>query len=326
MTDSKLTIWCNTRFDPQAEALLREGIAPHQLIIPEKAARSNLVATEPDPQMSLAEIIFGQPDPQAALASERLRWIHLTSAGYTRYDTEEFRTAATRRNLILTNSSTVYAEPCAQHAAAFVYAMARRLPQAFRSQQTDRAWPTEPLRESSVLLGGQRTLIFGFGAIAARLMELLAPLWLDIVGVRRTPVKNEPLNMVTPPESDALLPQADLIINILPDNASTRNYFNAERISRFKRGVVFINIGRGSTVDQDALLAALDDGRISAALLDVTSPEPLPTDHPLWRHPNCVITPHTAGGFRGEHEALVRHFLDNFERFNHQREMVDRII
>lgn len=326
MSDSKLTIWCNARFDSDAGSLLRDGIGEHKLVISDKATSSNLVATEPDPQMGEADIIFGQPDPRAVLASQRIGWIHLTSAGYTRYDTEAFRAAGAKRELILTNSSTVYAEPCAQHAAAFIYALARQLPQAMHNQQTDRAWPARQLRQNSVLLGGQRTLMFGFGSIAARLMELLAPLWLDIVGVRRTPMKGEPLNMVTPPESDALLPEADLIINLLPANPSTENYFNAERIARFKRGVVFINIGRGSTVDQDALLAALEEGRIGAALLDVTTPEPLPPDHPLWRHPNCTITPHTAGGFRGEHQALVQHFLDNFERFTHQREMLDRVI
>jgi phosphoglycerate dehydrogenase-like enzyme len=105
------------------------------------------------------------------------------------------------------------------------------------------------------------------------------------------------------------------VVNVLPANGETAHYFNAARINRMKSGAYFYNVGRGSTVDQQALRAALADGRLAGAYLDVTDPEPLPPDHPLWQTPNCWITPHAAGGHVGESARHVRHFLDNLARF-----------
>jgi phosphoglycerate dehydrogenase-like enzyme len=91
-------------------------------------------------------------------------------------------------------------------------------------------------------------------------------------------------------------------------------------------GAVFYNIGRGTTVAQDALLDALRSGRLGAAWLDVTEPEPLPDEHPLWAEPNCFITPHVAGGHVGEAKTLVRHFLKNFDRFICRKPLLDRVM
>jgi phosphoglycerate dehydrogenase-like enzyme len=93
-----------------------------------------------------------------------------------------------------------------------------------------------------------------------------------------------------------------------------------------KRGAVFHNIGRGATVDQEALLAALRSGQVGTAWLDVTSPEPLPEGHPLWAEPNCHITPHVAGGHTDESVTLVRHFLDNLRRYEKGEPLLDRVI
>ena len=93
-----------------------------------------------------------------------------------------------------------------------------------------------------------------------------------------------------------------------------------------KPGAVFYNIGRGTTVDQDALGEALRSGRLRAAYLDVTDPEPLPPEHPLWTTPNCVITPHTAGGHDNEWTRLVQHFLANLRRHEAGQPLLDRVI
>ena len=326
MSDSNLTIWSNMRFPTPAETLLRDGLGEHRLVISPHAISGNLAATPADPALSDADIAFGQPDPDALLAAPRIKWVHLTSAGYTRYDTNAFRAACRDRGLVVTNSSAVYAEPCAQHVAAFLYAHARQLAPAMRDQLTTQQWRSHEIRAASRLLNGQRMLIYGFGAIGRRLVELMAPLNMQIMAVRRSPAADQPVATVTPAEADAQLGQADIVVNILPANPDSEGFFSADRLNRVKPGAVLVNIGRGSTVDQDALLAALDDGRLAAALLDVTTSEPLPPDHPLWRHPACVITPHSAGGFAGEHDTLVRHFLDNLERFGRQAPLHDRII
>src|SRR6185503_280902 len=106
----------------------------------------------------------------------------------------------------------------------------------------------------------------------------------------------------------------------------TGNFMNAQRLSLMKQTAIFYNIGRGSTVDQDALLSALRENRIGAAYLDVTAREPLPAEHPLWTMANCYITPHTAGGHHDEFERLMKHFLENLRRFTSGQDLADRVV
>src|SRR5207244_2999610 len=131
----------------------------------------------------------------------------------------------------------------------------------------------------------------------------------------------------TYPESDIekYLPQADHVMNLLPGGIPTGNFMNAQRLALMKSSAIFYNIGRGGTVDQDALLAALRENHIAAAYLDVTAHEPLPPEHPLWTTRNCYITPHTAGGHQDEFERLMTHFLNNLRRFTSNQELVDRV-
>jgi phosphoglycerate dehydrogenase-like enzyme len=326
MSNSPLTIWCNSQLSSTAQTLLEDGTKAHQLLFAPSLASSNLAVAPPDPALAGADIAFGQPDAQSVIANTRIRWVHLTTAGYTRYDNEEVREAVRGRGAMLTNSSGVYAEPCAQHAVAFMLAQARQLPQALDEQRTSRGWPSLELRARSRLLNGQRVVMLSFGAIARRIAELLAPFEMNLSAVRRTRVGDEAVDIVAPSELPDQLAAADHVINILPDNPSTRGFVNSEILKQIKPGAVFYNIGRGTTVDQSALLTALRSGRLGAAYLDVTDPEPLPADHPLWTAPNCFITPHTAGGFAGEDDALVRHFLANLGRFVQGAELVNRVI
>lgn len=320
-----LTIWCNAHLPSDLEQLLQRETADHHLLLAQQR-QHNLTVGGRDPQLKEADVAFGQPTVPDVLDSPRLKWVHITSAGYTRYDTDDFRQACRERGLILTNSSAVFDEPCAQHAAAFLYAHARQLLWTTREQLTTRSWHSGAIRESCLLLGGQRVLIYGYGAIARRLVELLAPLQLDIIGVRRKPSGDEAITTITPREADALLGEADVIVNLLPANDASERFFGAERLSRVKRGAIFMNIGRGTTIDQDALLRGLEADALGAAYLDVTDPEPLPPEHPLWRHPRCLITPHTAGGHDTEHRRLLQHFLDNLERYQRGQAMGNRVI
>lgn len=304
--------------------LLESALKKYRLIRPASLQSLNLVASPPDKGFFEADVAFGQPNPEQIIASKRIRWVHLTSAGYTRYDRTDLRAALQARGAMLTNSSHVYDEPCAQHALSMIMSLARQLPGAMQDQAGARSWPSALLRERSRLLIGETVLIYGFGTIACRLVELLGPLKMNLIGVRRSPVGDEGIRMVT--DADPLLPQADHIINILPANDSTDRYFNAKRLSLMKPGALFYNIGRGTTVDQNALLRALQNGPLAAAYLDVTDPEPLPADHPLWSIPNCFITPHTAGGHATEFDRLVRHFLDNLSRFEKHQPLVDQVI
>jgi phosphoglycerate dehydrogenase-like enzyme len=322
---SRLTIWCNAKFTPAALDELKRGSSNHRLVL-SASTTGNLASTGPDRDLETADVALGQPDPGQVMSLPRLGWVHLTSAGYTRYDRDDLRTAVRARGAAVTNSSAVYAEPCAEHVFSMMLGLARRLPQCVVDQQSTRPWHAAEHRIRARVLAGQTAVIVGYGAIGRRLAELLAPLRMDVVAVRRRPAGDEGVRVVPQEQLDALLPRADHVIDILPDNAGTVRFFDALRIRAIKPGGSFYNIGRGTTVDQDALRAALEAGKLSAAYLDVTDPEPLPPDHPLWRAPNCFITPHTAGGRHDEFEQLVRHFVANLRRFETARPLLDRII
>ena len=322
---SGLKIYSDGTFDPETSALLEKGTAGHELMFALKPAASVLDQSVAGPEIEVAEVVFGQPDVGDVLRAHKLRWLQVSSAGYTRYDTPGFRAAMKERGVIVTNSSSVYAEACVEHVLAFMLAQARLLPQTLATRCANGVPKWHMLRAGSRLMTGQRVLIAGYGTIARRLIEVLDPFQMEIVAMRRNPRGDEPVRIVRPDGIMAELALADHVVNILPDSAETRGYFNSDRFAVMKPDAVFYNIGRGTTVDQEALADALECGRPAAAWLDVTTPEPLPQGHRLWTTPNCHITPHTAGGHCGESLTLVRHFLGNLGRFHRGENLLDRI-
>jgi len=326
MPAKTLKIFSDLTAEPETLMLLKRGVAPHEILFPAKPAPTVLSKSESEPALAEADIAFGQPDAAGVLEAPRLRWLQISSAGYTRYDTPEFRIAAAQRQLIVTNSSSVYAEPCAEHVLAFMLAQARRLPEGLRAGAAGDSTTGLKLRNTSTLLRNQSVLILGFGSIARHLVELLRPFGMQIVALRREPGGDEGVSLVTEDALPEALAKAAHVVNLLPANPSSVGFMSAARFAAMKKGAVFYNIGRGATVDQDALSAVLRSGHLAAAWLDVTDPEPLPAGHPLLTAPNCFITPHIAGGHMNESEMLVRHFLENFRRFLEGASLRDRIM
>lgn len=306
--------------------MLRDGTRAHDLIFPSKPAVSVLAQAEPDPQLFSAQVAFGQPDPAAVAEAHHLKWIQISSSSITRYDNPGFRQLMTDRQIAVCNSASVYFEACAEHAVAFMLAQSRLLPNSLRTRVAGGTETWNQLRDGSVPLGGQSALIVGYGAIGQRLVQLLRPFDMNLIAYRRRARGDETVPIVSEDALNDALSRADHVINILPDSAQTRHFFNAERLAAVRSGAVFYNIGRGTTVDQDGLLGALRSGHIKAAWLDVTDPEPLPEGHPLLAEPNCFITPHVAGGHRDETVTLVRHFLGNLSRFVQGEPLVDRVM
>jgi len=321
-----LTIWCNAKFNEAEVRQLTEGTRGHRLIFSSQASANVLTAGAADPELAKADIAFGQPDAAECLRFPKLRWVEVTSAGYTRYDTPEFREAFRARGAAFTNASGVFADPCAQHVLAMMLALGRNLMPSHRDQLTDHSWHYEERRYHSCLLTGQTVVLLGYGAIGRRLTELLAPFGMKIYAVRRSVRSEAGVHIIPEEKISAILPQADHVVNILPDNAGTLNYVNARRLACFKPGAKFYNVGRGTTVDQAALLEVLNSGRLGAAYLDVFDPEPLPPGHALWTAPRCYITPHTAGGRFDQDEAIVKHFLANLAAFEHGGALTDRVV
>jgi len=307
--------------------LLRKGTKGHQLLLPNKPAASVLTKSERDPQFATADVAFGQPDPEAIAEAGQLKWIHVSSSGITRYDTPEFRALMAKRGIVVSNSASVYNEACAAHVFSFMLAQARVLPLALKTRAAGGTPPWHAVRSACRTLRGETALIVGYGAIGKRLVELLRPFKMKVIAYRRKPRGDEKVTVITGNQlAQTLADGVDHIVDILPESAETRHFFNATRFAAIKPGAIFYNIGRGTTVDQDALLDALRSGRIAAAWLDVTEPEPLPDNHPLWAEPNCFITPHVAGGHADEAKTLVRHFLKNLKRFARAEPLVDRVM
>jgi len=321
-----MNIFVDLVLPPDAMDLLRHATAGHELLFSRTPAASVLAKPEPDPRFAAAQIAFGQPDPQAIAESNQLKWIHVSSSGITRYDNPQFRALMAERQIAVSNSAAVYAEACAVHVLSFILAQARNLPSALKTRVPSGAPAWMALRNSSATLRGETVLILGYGAIGARLAELLKPLGVTDIAFRRHPRGDEKIPVVTENELPAALGQARHIVNLLPDGPQTRHFFDRQRFSALQAGAIFYNIGRGTTVDQLALLNALRSKQIEAAWLDVTNPEPLPDDHPLWQEPRCFITPHIAGGHAAEYRDLVRHFVENLRRFLRGEALVDRVM
>lgn len=323
---AKLTIWCNAKFSDAVMRRLEEGTRAHHLVYAATASTSVLAAGRPDPALERADVAFGQPDPNQCLALPNLRWVEVTTGGYTRYDTPEFREGFAARGAVFSNVSTVFADPCAQHVLGMMLALGRQLLPSYRDQLGERPWQYEQRRYDSRLLTGQTVLMLGYGAIGRRLAELLAPFDMKLLAVRRQTRSERGVRIIAEESVSSALEIADHVVNILPDNPSTRNYVNARRLSCCKPGARFYNVGRGTTVDERALLEALQSGRLGAAYLDVFETEPLPPSHPLWSAPNCFITPHTGGGHHDQDERIVEHFLKNLAAFSSGGTLVDRIV
>ncbi len=313
----RLTIWTNAALDPAARVRLDAALEAggHRLLVSQNASASVLAAGGADPLLAEADVAFGQPDAAAARALPRLKWIALTSAGYTRYDNEETKDALRARGAVLTNASSVFAEPCAQHALAMMLALSRQLPASLAEQLGARGWKYFEHRAGSRLLNGQTVLLLSYGAIAKRLVELLSPFGMKIYALRRRVYSEAGVHVIPEEKLSAVLPLADHVVNILPENDETFGYVNARRLSLVKPGAYFYNIGRGPTVDERALIDALESGRLGGAYLDVFATEPLPPSSPLWTTKNCWVTPHTAGGRSDQDHALAELFLHNLGCF-----------
>jgi phosphoglycerate dehydrogenase-like enzyme len=320
------TIWCNAKFNDHATRMLTEGVGAHTVLFSKHVSASVLAAAPPDPALAESDIAFGQPDANDCRRLTRLRWVEVTTAGYTRFDTPEFKESFRARGSVFTRASGVFADPCAQHVLGMMLALGRQLLPAYRDQLSGHAWKHLEYRAQCRLLTGQTILMLGYGAIGRRLTELLTPFGVKLYALRRS-VHSEPgVHLIPEEKLSAVLPSADHVVNILPDNEGTRNYVNARRLACFKPGARFYNVGRGTTVDHAALLEALRSSRVGAAYLDVFEPEPLAPDSVLWTAPNCYITPHTAGGHHDQDEALVKHFLANLAAFERGGPMVDRVV
>ena len=238
-----------------------------------------------------ADAVIGQPAPKLLTGLSRLRWVQMTWAGSDLYTQGPI---AFPQGVRLTNvAGAAFGHIISQYVVGQVLSFAQNLPAYTRQQERSEWKPAGPV----MTLEGATALVFGAGDIGTRTAERLAAFSCHCLGVRRnTSQPRQPFErLVTLPQAEALLPTVDIVVCCLPSTPKTRGYLNERRLRLMKPGSILVNVGRGDFIDCDALACVLSEGLLRGAALDVTNPEPLPADHPLWHEPRCSITPHQAG-------------------------------
>ena len=236
-----------------------------------------------------ASIIFGNVPARTLHGSQKLEWFQTSSAGYDHYLAEGLLAPIT----ILTNASGAYGQAVSEHMLASLMCLMKKL-HLYRDGQCASKWED---RGPVTSLVGATVLIMGAGDIGTSFARLISALGAHAWGVRRQAGEcHDPFErMLSLDDVSVVLGEADVVACVLPSSPETRGFCNAAFFSAMKKGSFFVNAGRGDLVDQDALVEVLANGRLAGAALDVTSPEPLPSDHPLWLQENALITPHVAG-------------------------------
>lgn len=236
-----------------------------------------------------------------------LRWIQIASAG-----ADQFEGWDRPAHLRITRGAGVLDSFVAEQALALLLAVLRRIPEAVRSQQA-RNWAPPTGLPGSIL--GRRAVVLGFGAIGREIAARLVAFGAEVTGVSRNPQPLAGVTLRSAAELPALLAGTELLLMALPGGATTRHMIGAAELALLAPGAVLVNVGRGSSVDQQALAAALREGRLGGAGLDVVEPEPLPADHPLWDCPNLLITPHLGGRDLRQPDRLRQLIESNIARF-----------
>lgn len=270
--------------DPQQRQALA-AIAPEAEVVYTAAE-----AVTPD-QAAQAEIILGNLPIPLLQYAKRLKWLQLNYAGSDNYAAP----GVLPEGVILTNASGSYGLAISECMLAGILQLIKRLDQ-YQRNQAQHIWRNEGEVSS---IEGSTTLVVGFGDIGSSFAQRMHALGSTVIGIRRN-VTDKPDYVSALYQMDALdrlLPLADFVSLSLPNSPQTQKIMGAKQFSEMKDSAILVNVGRGSAVDTDALVAALNGGQIGGAVIDVVDQEPLPAEHPLWDAPHLVLTPHVTGNY-----------------------------
>ncbi|WP_433043018.1 phosphoglycerate dehydrogenase [Dactylosporangium sp. CS-033363] len=275
-----------------------------------------------------ALVVWGNSAPQlrdSATRLPRLRWIQTLAAG-----PDAVLAAGFQPDILITSGRSLHDLTVAEHALSLILAAARRLNLLIRAQVGHR-WAGElgglqPVAPPGTFrtLRGANVTIWGFGGIAATLAPHLTALGANVTGIARHPGDRAGYQVLGVGTLPTVLPTTDVLVMILPATDETRHALSADQLYLLPSHAWVINVGRGATVNESAVLAAIRAGRIAGAALDVFETEPLPIDSGLWDEPNVIITPHAAGGRPIGAAALITENLTALRTGAHLRNIVDR--
>ncbi len=277
-----------------------------------------LLVTEDRDEMEAAlddiEIAACQFPRDLLLRARNLRWYQQWAAGANwllRYP------EAAEMDFVLTSASGVHAIPISEHIFALLLAFARMIDQSVRCQTRGEWMPDEQKKKNVFELAGKTMVLIGVGAIGERTARVATAFGMRVLGVRRNPDRGAAgvEAMFGPDRLLDVLPEADFVVITVPLTEETRGMIGERELRAMKPTAYLVNIGRGGTVDESALVRALEEGWIAGAGLDVFETEPLPEDSPLWRMENVIVTAHYAGFNPHYDERAMAIFLDNLRRY-----------
>lgn len=265
-----------------------------------------------------ADVLYGFPNENAAglaaiAASGKVQWIQAMAAGAGGAVKAANLSEAQLQRVTVTSSAGVHGLTLAEFAMMGVLNGFKRTAE-MAADQAAKHWPE--LRTPTRLVSGSNVVITGLGEIGMATARLAGAMGMNVSGTKRTIEPVDGVDTVTDTAGlPGLLANADALINTLPGTPYTEKLINAEVFAAMKPGTVVVNVGRGTVIDEDALLAALDNGQVSYACLDVFAVEPLPASSALWGHPRVMVSPHTSALSVAENRLIAERFIENLSRF-----------
>lgn len=258
------------------------------------------------------EIFFGMLPPELLRQAKSLKWLQCSFAGVDRYADQ----AQYAENIAITNASGAYGITISEHMVVTLLMLMRRMPE-YHEMQKKREWYC--VGQIKSVMNSVITVV-GVGDIGSNFAKRVLPMGAFVRGVRRTegPKPDFVDETYTVDRLDEAITGADVVALCLPGTGETRRLFDRERMLKMKPGAILMNVGRGNAVDLLALDELLRSGHLGGAAIDVTEPEPLPPEHPLWTAPHALITPHISGNtsLPLTCDIIVDIFLDNLERYS----------
>jgi phosphoglycerate dehydrogenase-like enzyme len=300
----------NADLRPLLEGKLPDGIEPLWF-----AGTDELMVLAPRAQIAWLDVIPPAAAREAIGLMGDLEWYNAMSSGVDWLPLDVLR----ERGVALTNGAGIHAQAVAEFAVMGMLTMAKGWREVVRAQDRHE-WLTQPPGRRELL--DAQVLVIGAGEIGSRIAEMLGVFGARVTMARRRPGPGD----LGQDEWQGALGRFDWVILIVPSTPQTTGMFGADQFASMKPGAALLNFARGSVVDQDALLAAIDSGHLGGAFLDVTTPEPLPADHPLWSRENVHISMHLSG--RAQDALLARgaaRFLDNAGRYRRGETLQHRV-
>ena len=303
----RLVVWTDND-----AARLAAALAPFDIRVQVTPERKDALASLADADVLVALVQNWGADCSSALADSKVRWVQFLNAGID----SVWRFGVPKRTTVTTFGGAG-AFIVAEHAVHLLLAVLRRTPVLLAAQQRGE-WAPQPTAKAIECLHGQRVAVLGAGPIGRAIARLVLAFGAEPICVART-ARRDPLgfDVAAITQIGDVLSQCAAVVVALPLEAGTDQLLDAALLARLPRGAVLVNVSRGRIVVTDALVAALRSGVLSGAGLDVTDPEPLPQDHPLWRLPNVIVTPHIAwaGAVEERRQAVEAVVVDNVRRY-----------